>query len=127
MGVGLDPHLEYQRRAHARLRLGIVARLETLHGRRVARLVDLSRSGAQLILNDERPLQRAVVSWLGYEAFGFTAWQQGDHVGIEFDDMIPMAWLMTTRERAPAVVQNEALGDPAAARAFVEGRLSLGD
>lgn len=106
------------RRAHARLRVGIAAQLETLDGQQDVRLIDLSQSGAQVILSEAAELRRGVLCWLGLEAFGFVVWREGDHVGLEFDELLPMEKLLETRDRAPTIVRDQAL---AAAREWVSG------
>lgn len=119
-------HSDSHRRQHARLRLGIPARLETLEGTEPVRLVDLSQSGAQVVLDNAREVRRAVLCWLDFEAFGFVAWRDGDHVGIEFEDLVPIAQLYETRQRAPDVVRAEVIGDYGAARDFVAGTFNPG-
>ena len=115
------------RRQHARLRLGMPARLETLDGNQPVRLIDLSQSGAQVVLEQRRELRRAVLCWLDFEAFGFVAWRDEDHVGIEFEELVPMEQLFETRQRAPDVVRAETIGDYGAGRDFVAGTFNPGD
>src|SRR4051812_8296977 len=117
---------EAHRRQHARLRLGIPARLESLEGNEAVRLIDLSQSGAHVVLTKPHDLRRAVLCWLEFEAFGFVAWREGDHVGMEFEELVPMEQLFETRQRAPDVVRAETIGDYAAARDFVAGTLHQG-
>ena len=114
------------RRQHALLRLGIAASLETLDGQQNVRLVDLSQGGAQVILSREEPLRRAVLCWLDFEAFGVVVRHEGIKVGLEFDEQLPMEWLLHTRQLAPSIVRNETLGDRAAARDWVAGNLDIG-
>jgi hypothetical protein len=114
------------RRAHARLRVGIAARIETLDGQLPVRLIDLSQKGAQLIMPRPDGIKRGVLTWLGFEAYGELVWQQGDHVGIEFDEAVPIAELLETRDRAPSVVREEALTIEADARDWVAGNSNQG-
>ena len=107
------------RRAFARLRVGIAARLETLDGQQNVRLLDLSQSGAQVILSEPGPARRGVLCWLGFEAFGEVVWREQDHAGLEFEGVLPMEWLLETRERAPMVVRDDVLD---AARAWASGQ-----
>jgi hypothetical protein len=118
---------EAHRRQHPRLRLGIPARLESLDGNESVRLIDLSQSGAHVVLAGPHDLRRAVLCWLGFEAFGFVAWREGDHVGMEFEELVPMEQLFETRQRAPDVVRAEILGDYGVARDFVAGTFNPGD
>lgn len=104
-------------RVHQRMEVGIAARLQTLDGLQNVRLVDLSQSGAHLILSEPAPLKQAVLSWLDFEVFGDIAWQRGDDVGIQFDGVLPLRILVETRLRAPLVVQEEALD----VKAWVDG------
>src|SRR5690242_1695778 len=114
---------ENHRRGCSRLRLGIPAQLENLDGRQNARLIDLSQSGARLLTGPQHPFKSAVVSWLGFEAFGDVAWQNGSDVGIQFEQLIPLEWVIATRDKAPGVVRTEGLGAHTAAREWVEGTL----
>ena len=118
---------EAHRRQHARLRVGIAARLETLEGQQAVRLVDLSQSGAQVVLSQQVPFRRGVLCWLDFEAFGAVAWQDGENMGLEFEELVPMDQLFETRQRAPEVVRAQALGDYGAARDFVAGTFNPGD
>lgn len=117
---------ETHRRAHARLRVGIAARVETLDGLLNVRLVDVSQKGAQLLVPPGTKVRRGIVSWLGFEAFGCLVWQDGDHMGVEFDEELPVEQLVETRQRAPHVVRDEAFSAERAARDFVEGKIDLG-
>jgi hypothetical protein len=120
------PESEAHRRAHARLRVGIAARIETLEGQQGVRLVDLSQSGAQVILSEPGEIRRAVLCWLDFEAFGAVVWREGEHLGIEFEELLPMEQLIQTRQLAPSVVRKEVFGDRQAARDWVAGNIDLG-
>jgi hypothetical protein len=102
------------RRQHARLRLGIPARLETLDGRFPVRLVDLSHGGAQIELEGDAPVREGVLSWMLFETFGVPAWQDGGSVGLTFDRPLSRTALRMTREKAPEIFLE-------AARQFVAG------
>ena len=102
------------RREHARLRLGIPARLETLDGRFPVRLVDLSHGGAQIELEGDAPVREGVLSWMLFETFGVPAWQEGGSVGLTFDRPLSRTALRMTREKAPEIFLE-------AARQFVAG------
>ena len=105
---------ELLRRQHARLRLGIPARLETLDGRQQVRLVDLSHGGAQIVLENETPVREGVLTWMRFETFGIAAWQDGENVGLKFDRPLSRPCLTATREKAPEIFLE-------AARDFVAG------
>jgi hypothetical protein len=102
------------RRQHARLRLGIPARLETLDGRYPVRLVDLSHGGAQIEMESEAPVREGVLSWMLFETFGIAAWQDGGSVGLTFDRPLSLTALRMTRDKAPEIFLE-------AARQFVAG------
>ena len=110
------PHVDdvLLRRQHARLRLGIPARLETLDGRYAVRLVDLSHGGAQIEMERELPVREGVLSWMLSETFGIAAWQDGGSVGLTFDRPLSRSCLRMTRDKAPEIFLQ-------AAREFVAG------
>jgi len=103
------------RRQHARLRLGIPARLETLGERHKVRLVDLSHGGAQIEMERQAPVKEGVLSWMRFDTFGIAAWQDGESVGLEFDRPLSRECLVATRDKAPEIFRE-------AARDFVEGK-----
>ena len=115
------PSDQSPRRGYSRLRLGIAARLETIAGKQSVRLIDLSQTGARLILSQPGDARDAVLTWLGFEAFGSVIWREGDQVGMHFDDLVPTEQLLETRRRAPSVVREEELETRAAAREWVAG------
>ena len=122
----LEPREQAPRRAYSRLRLGITAQLETLDGRQRVRLIDLSQGGAHLILSQEGDIRQAVLTWLRFETFGTVVWHDGANIGLTFDKLLPLAVLVETRQRAPSVVREEAMGAQMAAREWVAGTFSAG-
>lgn len=116
-----DSRMRAPRRAHSRLRLGILARFETLQGKVAVRLVDLSQTGARLMLPTDTPVREGLLTFLGFELFGITAWQRGNELGIEFDQELSKEHLLAIREVAPAVVSEEQHSTEIAARNFVTG------
>lgn len=114
------------RRAFARLRLGIAAQLETLDGRQKVRLIDLSQGGAHVILSQPGDIREAVLTWLHFETFGTVAWSEDEHIGLEFEKPLPVGVLVETRQRAPSVVREEAMGAELAARDWVAGTAHSG-
>jgi PilZ domain-containing protein len=111
------------RRAYSRLRLGISAQLETLDGRQRVRLIDLSQGGAHVILSKPGHLREAVLTWLRFETFGAVVWQEEQHIGLNFDKLLPLPVLVETRLQAPTVVRDEAYE---IAREWVTGNVHAG-
>lgn len=107
---------ELVRRRHLRVQLGIPARLLTLDERSEVRLVNLSQSGARIVLPQAEPVKEGVLEWLGFDTFAIAVWQEGKEVGLEFDRPLPPQWLRETHIAAPEVVREEEIG---AARDFV--------
>jgi hypothetical protein len=114
---------ENHRRAFARLRVGVGARFETLHGAQAVRLTDLSQGGAQVILSRPDEAGPGVLTWLGYEAFGELAWREDDTIGLTFDTLLAPGCLAQTRLQAPSVVRDEELGE-SLAKAWVSGEIA---
>ena len=96
---GSDP-----RRAYSRLHVGIDGTLETLEGRQAVRVVDLSPSGAHLVLSQPAKIREGVLRWLNFDNFGMTMWQDDEDVGLKFDRLLPEHILDETRARAPGLV-----------------------
>lgn len=113
------------RRAFARLRLGIPARLLSLDGQQWVTLVDLSQSGARVVLESTSRISGGLLRWLGFEAFGDPAWQAGEELALHFDEPIAPGWLFETRQRAPVELDRD-LHARDAARDFVSGRARFG-
>lgn len=111
------------RRNFARLRVGIAARFDTLDGTQKVRLVDLSQGGAHIILSKPGEPAAGLLTWLDFEAFGETAWREGEDLGLKFERLLPLSCLVATRKRAPSVVRAEELGEDLA-QAWVSGELS---
>jgi len=125
MPVALHTETHLPRRAYARLRLGVPARLLTLDGQQWVTLVDLSQSGARVVLDASGRISGGLLRWLGFEAFGDPAWQVGDELALHFDEPIEPAWLFETRRRAPVELDYE-LNARRAADDFVSGRTGFG-
>lgn len=88
------------RRRDSRLRLGVPAQLITLTGQCGASLCDLSQSGAHLRANGTLVRgEDAVLSWLGFEAFGQIVWAGDGEAGMEFDELLTAAILIQTRDQ----------------------------
>ena len=113
-------------RAFSRLQVGILARLDMLEGWQKVRLIDLSQGGAHLILSKPVPLREGVLKWLRFEAYGVVVWQRDEHVGLSFDNLVPIPHLVETRQRAPTVVREESMATEIAAQDWVSGKVHLG-
>ena len=122
MTDSLNPGGQASRRAFARLKVGIGARLETLDGAQPVRLVDLSQGGAHLILSRPDEAGAGVLTWLDFETFGELAWRDESSIGLAFDKLLQPACLAETRRRAPSIVRDEELGT-SVAKAWASGEL----
>ena len=108
------------RRRHSRLRLNLAGRLITLDGTLPVTLLDLSRTGAKIIVG--RGVVRcgdAVLTWHRFEAFCTVAWIGGQQCGLDFDEPLPEDLLHKTRSVADADPDRNA--SRAAARAWASG------
>lgn len=95
-------NLEHKpRRGKARLRAGVPAVLTTMNGRQVVSLVDLSESGAGLVVKDGWRLNGGVLKWMDYEVYGKVVRRSADHIGLLFDEPIDAAWVLETRAWLP--------------------------
>lgn len=110
------------RRRHSRLRLNLAGRLITLDGTVPLTLLDLSRTGARIVLG--QGLARggdAVLTWDRFEAFCTIAWISGQQCGLDFDEPLHEDVLHKTRTIADADPhRNESR---AAARAWASGQV----
>ncbi len=111
-----------QPRSFGRLPLGIAAHLETIHGRKAVRLVDLSQGGAHIILPADMQIRDCVLIWLDFEAFCGSAWRKGEHLGLTFEEPLPIATLVATRNVAPSIIREQSLSAETAARDWVQGK-----
>lgn len=114
---------DVSRRAFARLEVGIGARFTTLAGEQAVRLVNLSQKGARLMLSAPEAAGAGVLTWLDFETFGELAWQQGDTIGIAFDELLSPGCMAQTRRRAPSVVEEEESGTKLA-QAWIAGEIA---
>ena len=89
------------RRGKARLRAGVPAVLITMNGRQVVSLLDLSESGAGLVVKDGWRLNGGVLKWMDYEVYGKVVRRSGDSIGLLFDEPIDAAWVLETRAWLP--------------------------
>lgn len=113
------------KRAHARLRVRLPAKLITLHGEHRLALIDLSAGGARV----GKPgldchTGKALLQWAGHEAFGQIVWVRDSLAGVRFEEPIPDDWVIATRRLA----EDSPLPDDTelhrrAARDWVAGRV----
>lgn len=108
------------RRGKARLRTGIPAALTSMEGRQEISLVDLSESGAGLVVRDGWRINGGVLKWMDYEVYGTVVRRGETDIGLKFEEPIDQDWVLDTRQWLPA------LGDKKAevrrfARDWVEG------
>lgn len=89
------------RRGKARLRTGVPAVLTTMNGRQVVSLVDLSESGAGLVVKDGWRLNGGVLKWMDFEVYGKVVRRSADNIGLLFDEPIDAAWVLETRAWLP--------------------------
>lgn len=89
------------RRGKARLRAGVPAVLITMNGRQVVSLLDLSESGAGLVVKDGWRLNGGVLKWMDYEVYGKVVRRSGENIGLLFDEPIDAAWVLETRAWLP--------------------------
>lgn len=95
------------RRAKARLRTGIPAALVTLNGRQEITLVDLSETGAGILVDDPGHIAGGVLQWMGYEVYGAVVRRVGQDVGLQFDAPIDPAWVLDTRAWLPELTDDK--------------------
>lgn len=112
------------RRAAARLRLNLPARL-TFIGRSSACLVEnISRTGAQLVV--DRTPRKGEEGQLRCEylsAFFRTIWGAGNLIGVEFDEAIPLEQILELRRINDSYSELQRLEVRRTARRWVAGDL----
>ena len=110
------------RRDYLRLELGVIARLETLDGRRKVEIRDLSQGGARVKLLDEgEPFDKGVLCWLGFDTYAVVGRRIGNELGLVFDVPLRPVVIKKTREMAPRIWRNDSCYLGAMARDFVNG------
>ncbi|OYX96092.1 MAG: hypothetical protein B7Y74_02370 [Novosphingobium sp. 35-62-5] len=112
------------RRADARVRLHLPARLVLLSGTQQCFLEDISVTGAAIIPQDGLP--DAGVSGIlmceHVEAFGMIRWARHGQCGLMFDEKLPLAQVVSLRHIADSFETNERERNMERARAWVQGR-----
>ena len=122
--VSLPSDISAGRRRHSRLRVHLPAKLITLDGTLSATLLNLSFSGAKLLLGTKvvPPGSSAVLNWGAFEAFCTVAWVAGGHCGLDFEEPLQPEVLIATRDLADISPRVDA--NRAAAQDWAVGRVS---
>lgn len=121
MGGAFQLHSHHGvRRAYSRLRVEMPARLMTLDGWRMGAMLDLSQGGARLLLDTPGRFSGGVLHWLDYQAFGYPVWRAGRDIGLEFEEALPLDWVIATRGWNPSDADTRTIVRRAA-RGFVQG------
>ena len=115
------------RRASARLRTRLAARMVLLAGTQNCVLIDLSLTGARV--ETSRPAQlgdEAVLMWGSFETFGQVVWTTPGLCGLALFDPISDAVLLGTRQldQVARLPEDRELARNSA-RSYVEGRVRL--
>lgn len=96
------------RRGKARLRAGIPAALTTMDGRQEISLVDLSESGAGLVVKDGWRINGGVLRWMDYEVYGTVVRRGETDIGLKFEEPIDHDWVLDTRQWLPTLADGKA-------------------
>lgn len=111
------------RRSHARLRLWLPARFETLNGKAQCWLQNVSHSGASLELSQALAIGSVgVLECEGLELFCEVVWARGEFCGVAFDDPLGDAGVLELRRVAANYCDIERQRHAVAVRDWVEGR-----
>jgi PilZ domain len=112
------------RRADARVRLHIPARLVLLSGTQQCILEDLSVTGAAIIPQDGLPALgvSAILMCQHVEAFGIVRWARHGRCGLMFDEKLPLAQVIALRHMADNFETDERERNMERARAWVQGK-----
>ncbi|MCY1672404.1 PilZ domain-containing protein [Novosphingobium sp. SL115] len=112
------------KRAAARVRLHLPARVELLTGTQKCFLEDLSVSGAAIIPRDRLPRigDSVVVICNPIDAFGVVVWARHGRFGVSFDEPLPMTQVIALRHVADDFADSERERFREEARAWVQGR-----
>lgn len=92
------------RRGIGRATIDIDAYLDTREGRQKVRLIDLSQTGAHLVLSQPEAVREGVLKWLDFDTFGIAIWSEGEELGLQFDRPLSPRIVDETHRRAPSVV-----------------------
>lgn len=102
-----------------RLYLAAPATFIGYDGQLKATLLDISQTGAKLAFVKPPSGPAGFIRWMDFETFGELVWRKGLFAGFQFDQPIPLSWLVQTRHRADHVDKEEHARVLKAARAWV--------
>jgi hypothetical protein len=77
--------------------------LLTRSGRQEVSLVDLSESGAGLLVPLPAGISGGMLKWMDYEVYGTVVRQAGQNIGLLFEEPIATAWVLDTRAWLPSI------------------------
>lgn len=120
-----DPHAPLGRRAAARLRLSVPARLVSVLGTHDCYLVSLSQTGARVVT--ERPLATGASAWLqiaAQEHFCIVVRAGVAMTAMVFEEPLNQQQVLDVRTYAERFDANERAAMRAELRAWVQGRTS---
>ena len=110
------------RRAAARVRLALPARIETINGVQRVTLVDLSLDGAQIVAEELPAAGSDLVLKCGpIDVFATVRWVRDGHCGLHFDESIVKAQLLTLRQEDEAAARAPDAAQWRAAREWATG------
>lgn len=96
------------RRGEPRAYVLLPASAHAHSGRRYVRLIDVSRSGAQLEGSDLPKVGRDIVlRCTAVDTFGTVMWSEDGRCGLEFDEPISLRELMQLRQLSVAIEQSK--------------------
>ena len=120
-----DPGAKFDdesRRDFLRLNLGVIARIETLEGRKKVEILDLSQGGARIrLLVDAEPFKECVLCWLSFDSYARVGRRNGNELALVFDFPLRPGVIKQTRNQAPGIWRNDSVYQGAIARVFVQG------
>lgn len=109
-------------RGHARVRIGVPARLVTMNGTSSCVLIDVSQSGARVCAAEPpRVGATVIVERISPELFGTVEWQRGDKFGVRFDTMLTLDDVVQLRQLGDLEPQRARTDLYAHARRWVTG------
>lgn len=110
------------RRSAPRVRLSVPARIETIRGFYRVTLVNLSRTGAQIEIEDLPAIGSDVVLKCGtIDAFATVRWARGGRCGLHFDEPIDQTDVLLQRHAAEAAARSPKAAEWQAAREWAGG------
>lgn len=125
-GTTPEPHGEEGltgRRATARVRLALPARIETIRGMQSVTLVNLSQTGAQVAAEEVPAAGSELVLMCGaIDVFATVKWSRDGRCGLRFDEPVGREELLSLRQEADAAARAPDAAQWRAAREWAAGR-----